>query len=148
MTTSTLKQSLGEGLAHIDDSHGDDNLYDVLKTLAVNPPRELSGEQSTPATATLESYTAAKATKLQSLSLTMGTSGTSGAATVTLDVATVTVATVTVDNTDADGTTNAASIQAPIDIPAGSLVELIVTAIPGSGADLVASALISGVTVE
>ena len=148
MTTAVLKKSLGEAGAFIDESSGrPSRLLEVLTAMVEGLAERLTGAQSTPATAVLSSVLADKALDMDaSIQLNMGTTGTSGAATAELKVAGAIVASATVDNTDADGTTNSGT--GTVSVKAGDLVELEVTAIPGSGADLVATGRLRPVTVE
>ena len=104
--------------------------------------------QAAPALATLDAMVAEKATKLQGLTLLMGTTGTAGATTLELHIDGAPVASATIDNTDADGTVESATLTAPIDVPVGSLVELVVSVIPTAGADLVATARLSPLVIE
>lgn len=146
--TAVLKRSLGEAGAFIDESSGRaSRLYEALAALAEGS-MNLTGDQTTPSVAALSQFVATKAMRLQSLALNMGTAGSSGQTDVAVDVDGSDVATVTVDNADADGSTNLADLSTPVDIAAGSVVKLEVTAIPGSGANLTATAMFSALQVE
>lgn len=146
--TATLKRALGEAGAFIDDSSGrPSRLVEALAALAEGSAN-LRGQQAVPATAVLDAMVAQLATKLQGLTLLMGTTGTATGAILELHVDGSAVASVTIDNTEDDGTVKSATLTAPIDVPAGSLVELVVAAIPTAGADLAATARLSPLVVE
>ncbi len=146
--TAVLKKSLGEAGAFIDESNGrPSRLHESLEALAEGS-MDLTGDQGSPSVATLATFVAGKAMRLQSLALNMGTAGTGGQTDVAVDVDGADVATATVDNADADGSTALADLSTPVDVAAGAVVKLEVTAIPTGGANLVATAMFSGLQVE
>lgn len=146
--TAVLKKSLGEAGAWIDESNGrPSRLYENLAALAEGSVN-LTGDQASPSVAALTSFVAAKAMRLQSLALNMGTAGSAGQTDVAVDVDGTDVATATVDNADADGSTKLADLSIPVDIDAGSVVKLEVTVIPTGGANLTATAAFSALQVE
>ncbi|MGD9749383.1 MAG: hypothetical protein AB7W59_00145 [Acidimicrobiia bacterium] len=143
---ATLKKSLGEAGGFIDDSHGEDRLYKVLKALA-EEGAHLSAYQDTIATAILAAMVVDKATKLVSLRTAVAVCGVSGQTDVRVRVnGTLVGATATTLNTDADGTKVA--VDQDIDLVAGDLVQLEVTAAPGTGTGLSASLHFRSVTVQ
>ena len=141
-----LKKSLGDAGAFVDDSSGKDNLYDVLKALAQSGGQSLSAQQATIATATIGGLVAYGETQLQSLAIAVGTTGTAGSTTVQAHVNGVSQGELTVANTEANGI--AKTLVLAVDLVAGDLVELVVSAAPTGGADLTATARMSGVVVE
>lgn len=144
--TATLKKSLGEGGAFIGDSHGDDNLHDVLTALAEGP-NAVTAYQATVAAAVLTGLVAYTAQKLKSFSIAVATTGTAGSTTVELNVNGVAVAELTIANTEADGTVKH-TVPTDVDVEVGDIVTIEVTAAPTAGAGLVASASLSSVSVE
>lgn len=146
MTTKTLKQLMGTGGAGFDDSMGFDNLYDVLKAMAEGLSEMATAYQDTVATATIGGMVVNSACKLTNLRTSVGTTGTAGATTVQAHLNGVSQGELTTDNTDADGT--AKSLALDVDLVAGDLVELVVSAAPTGGTDLVASARAQPITVE
>lgn len=147
--TATLKKSLGEGGAFVGDSHGEDNLHAVLKALAEGGSQSLNAIQATVAAGIIGALLTDVATKLSSLRIAVGTTGSAGQTDVVVNLdGTAQTGTATVLNTDANGTKDTVTFDPPIDVPAGTLVEIEVTAAPTAGADLTASAHLSNVTVE
>lgn len=144
--TAILKKLMGEAGAGLDDSTGKDNLYDVLKALAEGAGQSLTAYQATIATATIAALVADSAFKIRSLRVAVGTTGSAGATTLQVHLNGASQGELTVDNTDADGTK--ASLSLNVDVVAGDLLELVVSAAPTSGADLAATARLSAVTVE
>lgn len=145
---ATLKRSLGEAAAFIDDSHGDDRLYKVLKALAEsgNP---LDAEQAVIATGVIGSKVVSQEEWLTELLIRIGTTGTAGSTTVQANVNGVgQTPDVTIANTDPDGSTATAVFDPPIQLVPGDLVEIEVTAAPTAGADLTAAAKLQSVLVE
>jgi hypothetical protein len=143
---ATLKRALGEADAFIDDSHGENHLYKVLKALA-EEGTHLSAYQGTIATAILTGMVIDKATKLVSLRTAVAVCGTAGATSVRVRVnGTLVGATATTDNAAADGTKT--QVDQDIDLVAGDLVQLEVTAAPTGGTGLTASLHFRSVTVE
>lgn len=148
MSKTTLKESLGEAAAFIDDSHGEPRLLTVLKALASggNP---LDAEQATVATDVIGTKVVSAPAYLTGLRIRVGTTGTAGSTTVQARLNGVGQGSgVTVANTDADGTSVAEVFDPPVELVAGDLVEIEVTAAPTAGADLTASAQIQNVITE
>lgn len=146
MSRATLKRSLGEGGAFIDDSHGDSNLYAVLQAMAASSGETLSYNQATPTTGVKASILADSPTTLSTLYIKAGTAGTAGASTVAVLVNGVSQGTLSIDNAEADGTYKGLALD--IEIEAGDQVDLSVTAVATGAADLVATARLKPVTVE
>ena len=146
MTTKTLKQLMGTGGAGLDDSMGYDNLYDVLKALAAGLSEMATAYQATVATATIGGMLANSSCKLTSLRTSVGTCGTAGDTTVQVHLNGVSQGELTTGNAEDDGTKKALTLD--VDLVAGDLVELVVSAAPTAGADLVASARAQPITVE
>lgn len=145
---ATLKDSLGEGGAFIDDSHGDDNLIDVLKALAEGGG-DLDAFQVTIAAATIASKVIDKPTTLHSFWTHVAVCGTAGQTDVDLVVNGAVVAQLVTDNAEADGTSKASSdADLPLELAAGDLVQLVVSAAPTAGTGLTASVRIGGVTLQ
>lgn len=143
---ATLKRSLGEAAAFIDDSHGEDRLYEVLKALA-GQGETLSGRQDAVTADVLASIIVDEETTLKSFRTVLGTTGSAGQTDVELKVNGSTVATLSTTNAEADGMSKAAT-GLPLDLEAGDLVEIEVTAAPTAGANLTATARLGAVTVE
>ena len=146
MSTATLKRLLGEGGAGIDDSMGFDNLYDVLKALAESAGDVINAYQATIATATIGGAVIHTANKLVSLRTSVGTCGTANSTTVQVHVNGVSKGELTTAHDETDGTKK--SLELDVDLAVGDLVELVVSAAPTAGADLVATARALPITVE
>lgn len=144
--TATLKKFLGEGGAALDDSHGFDNLYDVLKALAEVAGEKLHAYQATIATATIGGMVCDKAGTLTILRTSVGVCGTAGDTDVQVHLNGVSQGELTTDNADADGIKK--SLAFAVTVAAGDLIEIVVTAAPTAGSDLVASVTVLPVTVE
>lgn len=145
--TATLKKSLGEAAAFIDESHGTDRLYDVLKTLAENGAEMLTDKLATIATGLLSGFVVDKPSKLIGLRTSVGVCGTADSTTVQVLVNSVSKGELTTANDDADGTKKSLVIT-PLALAAGDLVQLNVSAAPTAGEDLVATVRMQPVTVE
>lgn len=143
----TLKKDLGQGGAYLgDQSFPNDDLPAVLRAMCTGPTGSLCAYQATVATAILNGVVCNGPGKLTGLRTSVGTCGTAGATTVAVLVNGVSKGTLTTDNADADGTKKSLSLD--VDLVAGDLVTLTVTAAPTAGADLVASASLQPVIVE
>jgi hypothetical protein len=144
----TLKKLLGIAGAGIDESYQDsDTLYDVLKALVEGAAPAVSAYQATVATAIIGGMIVDDdESSLTALRTSVGTTGTAGATTLQVHVNGVSVGELTTDNTDADGIKK--SLALDVALAAGDLVELVVSAAPTGGADLIASVHASAVTVE
>lgn len=150
MTITLLKQSLGtDGQSLTDESSGLDGLKNVLQAMARALGITLKGAQAVVATATLDSWIVDAAGDYQaSLRTEIGTTGTSNDTDVELQVNGSLVGDqATTDNTDADGTKQAVLVSLT-SLSAGDVVDLVVSAAPGSGANLKASARITSLAVE
>lgn len=147
MSAATLKKWMGKAGAGLANDHGFDDLHDVLAALAAGGAEQVSSYLATIATGLLGAMVVSQAGKLNSLKAAVGTTGTAGATTVQVLVNGVSKGEVTVDNTDDDGTV-ATDDELGIDLAAGDVVQLNVSAAPTAGADLVATARISSVVVE
>lgn len=143
---ATLKRSLGEAGAFIDDSHGENQLYKVLKALAEQGT--VYGAQLATITAVaFGGFTVDQATKLHSLMTRVAVCGTAGQTDVRVRVnGTLVGGTATTLNTDADPTV--VTVALDIELAAGDFVELVVTAAPTGGTGLTGSLRMSPVTVE
>lgn len=139
MTAPVLKKILGEAGSFLADDHGDSNLYDVLAALC-KQGMPLTALQATIATAVLKSYVATQDGVIGDISLLVGTTGVSGSTTVVVNKNGTPLATApaAVANTDADGTTVTADLSGDPEAAfvAGDVIDIEVTAAPGSGADL------------
>lgn len=143
---ATLKSALGDGGSFFGDSHGEDNLYKVLKALA-EEGAPLNARQATIATGIIGGMLVDKATKGVALRIAIGTTGDSGSTSVRAKLnGTLTGATATIANTAADGTKAAVALD--IALVAGDLLEIEVTAAATNAADLTASIHTRDVTVE
>lgn len=144
---ATLKKFMGNAGAGLDESHGSDNLYDVLKALAEGLATSVTAYQATIATATIASFVADATGTLKRFRITAGTTGTADDTDVQVHLNGASQGELTIDNTDADGIKKVSS-DLDVGIVAGDLIELVVSAAPTSGADLSATAFIYPVVVE
>ncbi len=149
MSTATLKKSLGDAGAAIDESHGAPSILREVMTSLAEDGSSLDAYQVTVATATLLSRIVEKATKLRSFKAAMADTGSAGDTDVEVQIngVAVTATQLTIDNTDTDGQVFSSGVL-DVDVPADALVEIIVTAAPTAGVGLTATARLSGVTVE
>ena len=143
--TAKLRKDLGHAGRLLGDESGgyqDQNLRDVLVALAGGAGAGLDAYQATIAAATIAAKVMTGAAKLNGLRTSVGTTGTAGDTTVQVHVngTAVTGAEATTANTEADGTKKAVALSTAVDLVAGDLVELVVSAAPTAGADLAASA--------
>jgi len=143
-----LKKLLGIAGAGIDESYEDINqLYDVLKALVQGKSPAASAYQATIATATIGAFIVDDdESKLTGLRTSVGTTGTAGSTTVQVHKNGASQGELTTANTEDDGTKK--SLALDISLAAGDLVEIVVSAAPTAGADLVASVQANAVTVE
>jgi len=146
MSVTTLKKLVGEAGAGLDESNGSNRLYDVLKAFAEALSEMVSAHQATIATATIASVVVDKPTRLDSLRTAIGTTGTADSTTVQVHKNGVSQGELTTANTEADGTEKSATLA--VDLVAGDLVELVVSAAPTGGAALAATARMRPVVVE
>jgi len=145
--TAVLKASMGEAAAFLSDDHGEDNLLKVLTALAGGSER-LTYFQATPSTGDKARTLTTEATKLTALSLKMGTTGDANDTDLDVEVDGNVVASVSINNAEADGTVKSADLSTPVDIPAGSTVELVVSAVTTNPANGEATAVLSPLSVE
>ena len=146
MSRATLKRSLGEGGAFIDDSHGDSNLYAVLQALAASSGEVLSYFQASPTTGVKATILADSPTTLATVYAKAGTAGTAGTSTIDVLVNGVSQGTLSIDNAEADGTSKGLAYN--VELEAGDEVRLSVTAVATGAADLSATVRLKPVTVE
>jgi hypothetical protein len=149
MSTATLKKSLGEAGAFIDESNGSPSpLHAVLKALAESTPG-LDAHQPTVATGVIGATIIDKDTILTGLRTALAVCGSVGDTTVIVrkNGVAVTGATLTTNNAEADGTKKATAALS-VECVAGDLIELVVTVAPTGGTGLTARASFSPVTVE
>lgn len=148
MTTANLKQELGEAGRFLDRSHGSDNLYDVLKSLATSGGSYLNGETETPTVTTIARMVAAGPMYLKSLSANLEDTGSADPTTIVVEVGGVIKATVVIDDVDADDLTHTTTLAAPFLVPAGVVVVMKITTIGTAMSGLAASAYFSPLNVE
>ncbi len=151
MTAPVLKKSLGEAGAFFDDSHGDDNLLGVM-TAIVRAGVPLS------AFASGAISTGVKATMIASFDGVIGNftanvavTGTSAATTVQVRKNGVALdTTITVDNTDADGTVATEDLSGDDEAAfvVGDIIDINVSAAPGSGTGLGATVSLQQASVQ
>jgi hypothetical protein len=146
MSRATLKRALGEAGAFFDDSNGADNLLAVLQALAASSGETIGYSQATPTTGIKGALLCDSPTKLSNVYMKAVTAGTSGTSTVAVLVNSVSRATLSIGNAEADGTAKGLAID--IDLEAGDLVELQVTAVATGAATLAATVRLKPVTVE
>ena len=147
MSRATLKKSLGEGGAFIDDSHGEDNLIAILTALA-NSGDSLSVKEAVATTGIKASMVMDVASRIGTLFVNVGTTGTAGQTDVEVrvDGAIVADSKVSVLNTDADGT--ALGVEVNEDVEVGALVEIDFTAVASNNANVTATLRVKPITVE
>jgi len=146
MSRATLKRSLGEGGAFIDDSHGEDNLYAILAALASNGP-SLDVKEAVPTTGIKASKVVDAPSRIGTLYTNIGTSGTAGQTDVRVRVnGTLITGTLTTDTAEADGT--AKGLAYDQELEAGDLVEIDFTAVATDAANVAASLKLQPVKVE
>jgi hypothetical protein len=146
--TITLKRSLGEAGAFINDSeNGADTLYDVLNALCTGLSQNVTAYQAVVATGIIASMVVDQDCVLDTLACKLAVCGTLGATTVQLRVNGTAKCTVTIDNADADGTYEI-SAAAGFAVEAGDLVDINVSAAPTGGTGLSATGRLRPVTVE
>jgi len=145
MSTATLKKSLGDGGAFICDSHGDDNLLDVLTALS-NAGEVLTCKEASPTTGIKASLLTDVASRLGTLVIKAGTCGTANQTDVDVNIDGVQAAQLSIDNADTDGTVVSEEID--VAVPASSLVEIEFTAVATGAANVTATLRLKPVTVE
>lgn len=150
--SATLKQLLGNAGAGMDESMGFPpgcRLYDVLAELAQGGVQTLTGRLATPAVEIMNGMILDRDTKLTKLRMAVGTTGTAGSTTcrVLKNGVAITGATLTIANTDADGSKDVTD-DLDVDLEAGDLIEIDLSAIPTAGADVTVTAVMSSVVVE
>lgn len=146
MSRATLKRSLGEGGAFIDDSNGQDNLYAILAALASNGP-SLDVKEAAPTTGIKASKVVDVPTRIGTLYTNIGTCGSALQTDVRVRVnGTLITGTLTTDNAEADGTSKGLAYD--YELEAGDLVEIDFTAVATGAANVAASLKLQPVTVE
>jgi len=146
MSRATLKRSLGEAGAFFDDSHGADNLMDVLQALAASSGETLPYAEATPVVGIKATLLADSPTTLANVYAKVGVTGTAGATTFAVLVNSVSKATLTIGNAELDGTSKGLAINLPIE--PGDLVQLSVTAVATGATNAVGTVRLKPVTVE
>lgn len=146
--TVTIRKDLGQGGAYLgENSEGSSNvLPDVLRALAQGPAGQLNAYQATIATATLDGIIACAAGKITGLRTSVATCGTAGDTTVQIQKNGTSVGELTTGNAEADGIKK--SLALDVDVVAGDLLQLVVTAAPTGGVGLTVSAKLQPVIVE
>lgn len=144
--TAELKKFIGDGGALLDDSTGLDNLYDVLKALAEVAGEKVNAYQASISTATIGGMVCDKAGTLTNLRTSIGTCGTANSTTVQVHVNGVSKGELTTAHDATDGTKK--SLDLEVAVSAGDLIELVVSAAPTDGSDLVASASVLPVSIQ
>lgn len=149
MSNVTLKRSSREAQSFSDESNGrPSSVYEVIKSLAENPPFTVKAHLAVIATGILTTAYTEKATRLRKLWTRAAVCGTAGSTTVQVLVNGVlaTGATATIANTDTDG----ALVETDLDVavPAGARIDLSVSAAPTAGTGLSVQADFNALTVE
>jgi hypothetical protein len=147
--TATLRKALSDGQGFTDESHGGaSSLYSLLKELSENPPFHLSARQAVAATGILAGMVTDKATRLRKLSFTVTDAGSSGSSTVQVlvDGTLATGATLSIINTEANNFET--TVDLDVAVPAGSRVELNISAISTGATNLVVTAHFNPITVQ
>lgn len=152
MTAPTLKKSLGEAGAFIDESNGSpSHLREALAALA-KAGMPLTALQGTIAAAVLKSWVATFDGVIGDLSLVVGTTGSAGSTTVVVNKNGTALATApaAVLNTDADGSTRSVDLSgdAEAGFVVGDVIDIEVTAAPTAGANLDVTVSLRPLVVE
>jgi len=147
MTLKILKKLIGDAGAGMDESHGSDRLYGVLKALVENHSESLNAYQATIAAATISAMVVDAPCKLGRLRTSIGTTGTADSTTVQVHINGVSKGELTTANTEADGTKKSTTALGT-ELAAGDLLELVVSAAPTGGVDLIASVKLQSVSIE
>lgn len=145
MTVKNLEQNLGETGAYTDRSSGRDNLYDVVKAIALGPSNDLTARQTTIAVAILQGVILSGDTKITGLKLFVGTTGTADTTTVAVLKNGVSQGTLSIANTEDDGTQK--SLDLDVDCVEDDYIQISVTAAPTAGSNLVATVKLAAVNV-
>lgn len=146
MSRAILKRSLGEAGAFFDDSNGQDNVLKVLQAIAASSGEAIGYSEATPSTGVKGALLCDTPTTLANVYVKAGTCGTSGQSDFDVNVNGVQVSQLSIDNAEADGTAKGLAIS--LELEAGDLVELEVTAVATGAADLAATVRLKPVTVE
>lgn len=146
MSRAILKRSLGEAAAFFDDSNGQDNLLKVLQAMAASQGETIGYSQATPTTGVKGALLCDSPTMLANIYVKAGTCGTAGQSDFDVNVNGVQVAQISIGNAEADGTAKGLAIN--VELEAGDLVELELTAAATNAADLAATVRLKPVTVE
>lgn len=151
---TTLKRSLGEGGAFVGDSHGEDNLYAILKSIAKAARISLDVLQATPSAAVIATKLVKEPTRLAAFGISLGTTGTtSGTVTVVVNKngSAISGVTLSIAYTEADGTTKWLDRTdfGDIDLDEDDQVSIEVTAATSTNpANLLATVELSPIKVE
>jgi len=145
MSRATLKRSLGDGGAFISDEHGDDNLLAVLTALA-SMGEPLSIKEASPSTGIKASMVADVSSKIGTLYVNVGTTGTANSTTVQVLVNGSSVGSLSVSNTEADGTKKGLAVDQ--NISAGDLIEINFSAVATGAANVAATIRVKPITIE
>jgi hypothetical protein len=146
--TVSIKRDLGQGQAFLGDRSfsSSDGLPDVLRALAQGPIGQLNAYQATIAAATLNGIVACGAGKIVGLRTSVAVCGSADSTTVQVQKNGTSVGELTTGNAEADGIKKSLAID--VDIVAGDLIQLVVTAAPTGGTGLTVSAKLQPVIVE
>lgn len=149
MAALTLKKLLGDAGAGMDQSHGSNRLYDVLKQLVsdMQAARQtvVSAYLETIATGIIATRHAPKAGFLKKFTTTINVCGSSGNTTVRVlkNGAAVASLDLTTANTDPDPTTKTVDLgAAAVAVAAGDLIQIQISAAAGSATGLSATLVI------
>ncbi len=147
--SATLKQVLKDGFGLTDESHGSiHTLYNLLKELCENPPFHLSARQAAAATGIIGSMVTDKATRIRKLVFTVTDAGSANDSTIQVlaDGVLITGATLTINNAAANNFET--SVTLDVAVPAGTRLDINVSAISTGATHLVVSAFFNDLTVE
>lgn len=143
-----MKASLGEAGAFFDESSGYDNLFKILQAIASAGGPPLSVKTVSPTTGIKASLVCDVKTRLGTLYVKVGTTGSAGATTVQVlknGVALTDV--VTVDNAEADGVYKGIAFDDE-QCDSGDLIEINFSAVATSAANVTATLRFAPVLVE
>lgn len=146
MSRKTLKKFIGEGASLLDDSNGADNLYDVLNELVEGVSDCVTAYQAVVATGIIGSIVVQRASTLRSLSASLAVCGTAGSTTLQVRVNGTSKGSLSWANTDPDPSYKTLSLD--INVAAGDVVDLNVSAAPTGGTGLTATARVRPVIAE
>lgn len=149
MTAPTLKRSLGDGGAAIDESHGAPSiLRAVLQAVAKETGPRVQSSDATPGAGTLATYNVLRDGVLQSFRAQAGTTGTANSTDLELRVNGAAVASLSIDNTDADDTIAEGTTSSPVQVIEGDVITIEATAVATGAADLDTDTVVQAAVVE